>query len=278
MDKKTSIVVIVVIIVIIASISYFTLGNDQDIESDNSNVSSNLLPKPVLNAPETAYFGDSIKFDASKSYDEDGAVTSFKWDFGDEETIEGATVDHVYNFDNNFSIEYPLIYLVILIIWDDDGFWNSTFHEIKLFPKKYTFYLSHTELSIEKPSSDYDAIKASFGKIIPISQLTYELTESVKILPSSWNMTIYIKKPSLTILNRISLAIYNKTGKEIANVESTLKSLKLWKEKTVLIEGTTIKTEEFKSIKMTVYGFSLRKNIEMLYGGNKASNICFDFS
>ena len=277
-DKKIIIAVIIVIIITITSVSYFSLSNNQNTKSDNSHVPSNLLPKLVLNAPETAYFGEPIRFDASKSYDEDGTVALFRWDFGDEEIMEGATVEHIYNFDSNLSIEYPLIYQVILIVWDDTGFYNSALHEIKLFPKQYIFYLNHAKLSIEKPSSSQDAIKASFGKIIPLNQLTYELTESIKIFPSSWNMTIYIKKPILTILNRISLTIYNKTGTEIAKAESTFKPFKLWKEKTVLLEGTTIRTEDFKSIKLTVYGFSLKAKINIFYGGEKAGQICFDFT
>ena len=82
----------------------------------------------------------------------------------------------------------------------------------------------------------------------------------------------------MTIVSRVSLAFYNETGEMIAKADSSFKLFNLWKEKTILIRGETVKLEEFKSIKLTVYGFSLRNTIGILYGGGKASQICFDFT
>ena len=35
---------------------------------------------------------------------------------------------------------------------------------------------------------------------------------------------------------------------------------------------------EFKTIEIAVYGFSFRQGIKILYGSEKASHICFDFT
>ena len=86
------------------------------------------------------------------------------------------------------------------------------------------------------------------------------------------------KKESISLINRISLTLYNKTGRIITEGESNFKLFDFWEEKTVLINGRIIKPEEFKSIRIIVYGFSLKEKINILYGSETASNICFDFT
>lgn len=61
----------------------------------------------------------SVTFDASKSYDSDGNITSYNWNFGDEltETTENIRITHSYaNADN---------YTVTLTVTDDDGATDS---------------------------------------------------------------------------------------------------------------------------------------------------------
>jgi len=78
--------------------------------------------KSVLNRPpiasftesaETVYAGESISFDASSSYDPDGSIVSYFWDFGDEFTTSGVIVNHVYSTNGTF--------IVTLTVVDDDG-------------------------------------------------------------------------------------------------------------------------------------------------------------
>jgi len=51
-----------------------------------------------------------VFFNADKSYDEDGTITSFQWDFGDGNTGSGKTVEHLYT--------KPGIYIVTLTVTD----------------------------------------------------------------------------------------------------------------------------------------------------------------
>ena len=242
--------------------------------------SYNSAPVPIINTTEIAYFGEIIEFDASESYDTDGTIELYSWDFGDNETSEGMLATHTYKFENYFNVEFPITYSVLLRIVDNNEAWEYETHEIMVYPREYTFYFDRIGLTDEEPSSSKDMIKASFGnfKFNPLQELTYELSNYINIQPCNWNATIHIEKPKFALINSISLILYNKTGEKITEEEASLKLFDFWEEKTISIKGKTIKPEEFKSIKLIVYGFSLQEKIGITYGGEKASHICFDFT
>jgi len=62
---------------------------------------------------EEPYTGDEITFDASASYDANGDIVRYEWEFGDDVTASGKTVTHTY-FESGY-------YVVTLTITDDDG-------------------------------------------------------------------------------------------------------------------------------------------------------------
>jgi hypothetical protein len=62
---------------------------------------------------QTIGVGDTANFDGSCSYDEDGAIVSWDWDFGDGTTGTGETTSHVYDAEG--------IYRVRLTVTDNDG-------------------------------------------------------------------------------------------------------------------------------------------------------------
>jgi len=64
-------------------------------------------------SPESIETGDIITFDASDSYDPDGSIVSYLWDFGDGTTATDATVNHAYAENG--------IYTVTLTITDNYG-------------------------------------------------------------------------------------------------------------------------------------------------------------
>ena len=65
---------------------------------------------------ETAYVDETITFDASDSYDPDGSIVEYFWDFGDGTTTTGAVVNHAYT---NYGI-----YTVTLNVTDSAGNWD----------------------------------------------------------------------------------------------------------------------------------------------------------
>lgn len=276
--NKEKIAVILIVLLLIPILSGCLGGNNE--VKDNASPSNNDPPVPVITAPEKAYFGDPIIFDASKSYDTDGTIESYAWSFGDNGTAEDVTATHTYELQNIFRAEYPIIYSIVLSVVDNNGSCEYTTHEIMLYPKEYTFYFDSGKLTIEKPSSNKDTIKASFGKFKfnPIKELNCELSDFVEILPCTWNATIYLEKPRFTIVNRVLLTLYNESGEKIAESDSSFGPFDFWKEKTIKIQGSIDRPGEFKSIKLVIYGFSLRNKISILYGGETASQICFNFA
>jgi len=66
--------------------------------------------------------GEHVQFDASGSFDPDGNLIDFTWEFGDGETARGARVSHVYT--------EPAVRSLRLTIEDDTGGTASTVHTV----------------------------------------------------------------------------------------------------------------------------------------------------
>ena len=80
-----------------------------------SSVTATVPQPPVAdaNGPYTGCVGESINFDGSGSYDPDGTIVSYQWDFGDGDTGSGVTPSHTYD-----NCE---VYTVTLTVTDNDG-------------------------------------------------------------------------------------------------------------------------------------------------------------
>ena len=64
-----------------------------------------------------------VQFDASESYDADGEIVSYIWDFGDGATAEGMNVEHIFP-------QQQTEYLVTLTVIDEDGAANSSMRTV----------------------------------------------------------------------------------------------------------------------------------------------------
>lgn len=268
-----------ILILLILFLTLFSgcLDEHKSIE-ENSNLPDNLPPIVLISVTENAYFGETIEFDASKSYDSDGVIVSYSWDFGDNETGEGAIIKHIYGFENNFVIDYPLIYSIFLFVEDDDGAITATSYQVKVYPSGYIFYLDSQKLTPEKPSLGMDKIRGSgLFKFRTPQTLTYNLENSITVQKGKWNATLYLEKSPGSIVNKLSIIFYDNKGNEIVKSDEKL-GFSLWKEKTIEIIGSFDKEEELKFIKLVVYGFSIGEKISILYGGDKASFLFFDFT
>ena len=92
------------------------------VTDDRGATSSTSATKTVLNrhptasfteSAETVYTGEIVTFNASDSYDPDGTIVNYFWDFGDDTNVTGILVTHAYA-DNG-------TYIVTLTVTDDDG-------------------------------------------------------------------------------------------------------------------------------------------------------------
>lgn len=78
--------------------------------------------KPVANAsagePYQGFINTTILFDGSRSYDPDGTITSWFWEFGDDTSATGETVQHTYLKIGTYN--------VTLTVTDDTEATNKT--------------------------------------------------------------------------------------------------------------------------------------------------------
>lgn len=75
----------------------------------------NQLPVASFTAspPGSFLIPAEIDFDASASYDPDGSIVAYAWNFGDGDTATGETVSHTYTSYGTYT--------VILTVYDDNG-------------------------------------------------------------------------------------------------------------------------------------------------------------
>jgi len=93
-----------------------TVTNNDGLNNTNSQNITVLNRPPVASFTESAttvLTGTTITFNASTSYDPDGTIVSYFWDFGDGTNATGVTVDHSYSDDGTYT--------VTLTVTDDDG-------------------------------------------------------------------------------------------------------------------------------------------------------------
>jgi len=91
--------------------------------TDDRNATASVnATKTILNRPpvasftesaETVYTNETISFNASASFDPDGTIVNYFWDFGDGTNATGVTTSHSYTHDGT--------YIVTLTVTDDDG-------------------------------------------------------------------------------------------------------------------------------------------------------------
>ncbi len=93
-----------------------TVTDDDGVTASTSSTKTILNRPPVASfteSAETVLTGEIITFNASGSYDPDGIIVSYFWDFGDGTNATGIIVEHSYADDESYT--------VTLTVTDDDG-------------------------------------------------------------------------------------------------------------------------------------------------------------
>ena len=80
-------------------------ANDLDDTNDEGNASVAVNTAPVADAGDdrVGNWNSPIGFDGTASYDDDGLVVSYDWDFGDGETSEHGLIDHAYMLPGTYT-------------------------------------------------------------------------------------------------------------------------------------------------------------------------------
>jgi hypothetical protein len=262
---------------IIIFLLFFSGCTEQKIiPSDTLEETKNIPAKIVMNSPEKGYFDETIRFDASESYDPDGRITSFYWDFMDD-SKEGETVNHIFKINDNYDIEYPVIYTVTLQVTDNNSTITTYTHEIALYPKNYLFYLTSGKLVYENPVFSKETIKSNnLLNLKDEKYLLYQLEKPIKITKSVCNITLFLEKNILSKINEIKIELIDDKDNALKIFEEKT-SLNLWTNKKIQIREEINQEIHLKSIKVSTYSFSLLNQIDILYGAETSSIILFEF-
>ena len=98
--------------------SVILLQQETDISLDSSNYvvaeqsqssEQNSDPIASISAPTQATEGTTVTFDAESSYDSDGYIRDYYWDFGDTNVDDGETVTHEYSSDGTYTVTLTVI-------------------------------------------------------------------------------------------------------------------------------------------------------------------------
>jgi len=103
----------------------------------------------------------AVDFDAGASYDPDGSIVSYAWDFGDGATATGVTTSHT------FTATTAQTYTVTLTVTDDDGAKASGYQSIEV--------LVTTPSDNNPPTARFTAGPKTFGN----SPLTVQFDASL---------------------------------------------------------------------------------------------------
>lgn len=100
-----------------------------DSEDTTKDIVRNYDPVARTEGPYTGIAGEPITLSAENSYDDDGRIVSFNWDFGDGNTGSGEIVTHTY-------LE-PGEYTISLTVTDNDGAKANDTTTIKIFSTSF---------------------------------------------------------------------------------------------------------------------------------------------
>ena len=127
--------------------------------------------------------GATVTFDASSSYDRDGEIVDYAWDFGDGYTTSGPQYIVVYTYSE------PGTYDVILEITDDDGYVSQILKQIEIEYGRPEFEINYNSIYFGKlwfdvtNVGDIDAINLEW--VIDIDTVI-----DIPSIPPPWNGTI----------------------------------------------------------------------------------------
>jgi len=110
---------------------------------------TNNTKKPFANAsgPYSGINGIEVPFDASNSFDLDGSISSYSWDFGDGTTGTGAIVGHAYSTNGNYTVS--------MTVTDNDGKTNTSITYVDITQPTQIITSTATKNKVE---TDYDVI------------------------------------------------------------------------------------------------------------------------
>ncbi len=289
MDKRLTAIALSLLVLVV-----FCSGCTREREAITASSAQNNPPTAIISTTGTlssppsyvdmtvidavAYTGDTITFDASASFDSDGYISSYLWIWEDNTNKAEKTAHRTFTIDNVYELQgLPLIYSIVLQVEDDHALPSLAEYRIGVIPKTHTFYLYEDSLQLQQPSEGKDSTLLTFGTLRSVQTLTYTLDAPLWIRPCNWNLTLFVEKPRYSPLTSVSATLLNDEGLELGRAEQQLPTLVGQKQVTVCLAGAIENKAQFSSVHLQFKGFSLRECVSILYGGEQASHLMFDF-
>jgi PKD repeat protein len=216
----------------------------------------------------TALIGEDISFDASTSYDSDGTIDSWSWNFGDGETGTGQTTTHSYSTIGDYETR--------LTVTDNEGYANSTTititvvtHDIAIIgltAAPSTVRIGETiaiQVTIENQGNFTETFTVTVYRnstTIETHTVTNMINGSSQVLTTAWNTagagvgTYTIKAETSAISGETDTLDNNRTG-VMVTLQKQLSSLTIASSSTTVtvgddatITGTLTPTQQGKEI------------------------------
>jgi parallel beta-helix repeat protein len=95
-------------------------------EDTSGNMNDTMSPFASISVKNQANVSETISFDGSESFDLDGTIMNYTWDFGDGVILEGELIDHAYASDGTYT--------VVLTVTDDEGNTGRSTETVTVIP------------------------------------------------------------------------------------------------------------------------------------------------
>jgi len=119
----------------------------------------NRSPVARFTCPSQAVVGKPVTFDASGSYDPDGNIASYFWQFGDGQTDYGVSVTHQYQAAGTYT--------VTLTVTDNAGAKATTSRTVKVFPLSNQKPVAYFTWDLGQPNPDQTVTFDASGSYDP---------------------------------------------------------------------------------------------------------------
>ncbi|MEW6536824.1 MAG: FG-GAP-like repeat-containing protein [Candidatus Auribacterota bacterium] len=98
-------------------VSAVNSAGEGSLSNEASGTPLNIPPTANAGGPYSGIAGESVSFDGSASYDNDGTVVLYEWEFGDGATGAGVSPTHIYDNDGPYTVR--------LRVQDNNGAWSD---------------------------------------------------------------------------------------------------------------------------------------------------------